>query len=342
MDERETYAGLIEVASEALFALDPQGVVLAWNRGAEHLYGFAAAEAIGRRLGELIVLPEDQRALVGWLEEVKRGPLAVQTTRHTAQGDRRHVAMSMRWMTTDSGMGYVAVSATDRTQDTELEEVRRVKSEFLANMSHELRTPLNSIIGFAELMHKGKVGPMAPEHIDFLGDIVTSARRLLGLVNDVLDLARFDAGAIAFDPVAIDVGQVVKELREVLRGALAAKQLKLVDEISTGCERVNADPARLKQVLYAFVERAAKVTPALGKIIVRCGPAPTPTEIQLEVQAGGASLSDSELRKVFLEFQERNAGLGLALARRIVEAHGGRVDAKTDASGSTLVAILPR
>jgi len=341
MAERGTYTGLIEVATEALFALDLQGVVVSWNRGAERLYGFAAEEAIGRSLAELTLEPADHVAMPGLLEEVRRGQVDVRATRHTKEGDRVHVAVSMRWITTDSGIGYVAVSESDATHQTEIDEVRRVKSELLANMSHELRTPLNSIIGFAELMHKGKVGPMAPEHVEFVGDIATSARRLLGLVNDVLDLARFDAGTITLEPVDVDIAQVANELRDVLKGPLAAKELKLALEISESCDHVLADPTRLKQALYAFVDRAAKVTPARGRIVLRCGPGPAPHELQLEVEGGGPRMSESQLRKVFLEFHQ-HAGLGLALARRIVEAHGGRVDVRTDDQGSTLIAIISR
>jgi signal transduction histidine kinase len=238
-------------------------------------------------------------------------------------------------------MGYVAVSESDVTYQAEIDEARRVKSELLANMSHELRTPLNSIIGFAELMAKGKVGPMAPEHLEFVGDIAISARRLLGLVNDVLDLARFDAGTITLAPVEVDVAQVATELREVLKVALAAKELGFAVEISEGCDRIHADPTRFAQAISAFVERAVKVTPARGQIVLRCGPSSSPHELRLAVEAGGPQLTESQRGKMFVEF-EQHGGLGLALARRIVEAHGGRVEVETDDHGSTLIAILPR
>src|SRR3954469_5281544 len=102
MDASGTYTGLVEVATEALFALDPEGVVLAWNPGAERLYGVTAEQAVGRVVTDLVVPVEGRRPFAEWLAELQRGPLQVLTTRPTQQGDRRHVSISMKWIPTDS------------------------------------------------------------------------------------------------------------------------------------------------------------------------------------------------------------------------------------------------
>src|SRR5213079_622745 len=96
-------------------------------------------------------------------------------------------------------------------QNRRVQEANRLKSEFLANMSHELRTPLNAIIGFSELIHDGKLGPVSAEHKEYLGDILTSARHLLALINDVLDLAKVEAGRMDFEPQHVDLGRLVCE-----------------------------------------------------------------------------------------------------------------------------------
>src|SRR5690606_2672906 len=110
-------------------------------------------------------------------------------------------------------------------------EANRLKSEFLANMSHELRTPLNAIIGFADLMHRGRVGPVSPEHKEYLGDILTSSRHLLQLINDVLDLAKVESGKMEFRPEPLDLGKVVTEVRDILRGLAAGKRLTVTTSI---------------------------------------------------------------------------------------------------------------
>src|SRR6266849_9079295 len=119
-----------------------------------------------------------------------------------------------------------------RKKNQELEEQNRIvqkadrlKSEFLANMSHELRTPLNGIIGFAELMHDGKVGPISVDHKEYLGDILTSARHLLQLINDVLDLSKVEAGKMEFRPEPVHLPVLIFEVREILRTLAANKRL---------------------------------------------------------------------------------------------------------------------
>jgi protein-histidine pros-kinase len=112
-------------------------------------------------------------------------------------------------------------------QNKRMQEANRLKSEFVANMSHELRTPLNSIIGFAELMHTGKVGPVSEDHKEYLQDILTSSRHLLQLINDVLDLAKVESGKIELRPDPVDMLKLVAEVRDVLRGLASEKQTKV-------------------------------------------------------------------------------------------------------------------
>ncbi|MBK7584411.1 MAG: hypothetical protein IPI67_29925 [Myxococcales bacterium] len=124
----------------------------------------------------------------------------------------------------------------------------QMKSEFLANMSHELRTPLNAIIGFAKLMAHGKVGPVSARHQEYLGDIIKSSSHLLQLINDVLDLAKVEAGKMDFDPKPTVLSHLLKEVRDILRTMAAAKQIQIEVEIAPTCEVLHLDPGKLKQV----------------------------------------------------------------------------------------------
>src|SRR5207249_216550 len=196
-----------------------------------------------------------------------------------------------------AGTGGLAVRARQRleTQATALGEAERrarlaseraekssrAKSEFLANMSHELRTPLNAIIGFSELMHDGKTGPVSADQQEFLGDILASSRHLLQLINDVLDLSKVESGKMEFHPEPVDLAKLVGEIQDVLRGVAAGKRIRLNATVDPEIGPVVLDPAKLKQVLYNFLSNAVKFTPEAGRVSVRAAPE-GPDAVRLE------------------------------------------------------------
>ena len=236
-------------------------------------------------------------------------------------------------------------------QSRRVQEATRLKSEFLANMSHELRTPLNAIIGFAELMHDGKVGPVSDQHKECLSDILTSSRHLLQLINDVLDLSKVEAGKMEFRPEAVDVALVVKEVKDILRSLSARKRIVITAEIEPGLGEVLLDPGKLKQVLYNYLSNALKFTPEGGQVAVRAR-VEGPEHFRLEVEDTGIGIRPEDLSSLFMEFRQVDAGtakayagtgLGLALTKRIVEAQGGSVGVSSaPGRGSLFFAVLPR
>jgi PAS domain S-box-containing protein len=236
-------------------------------------------------------------------------------------------------------------------QNRRIQEASRLKSEFLANMSHELRTPLNAIIGFAELLFDGQVPATSPQHTEFLGDILTSGRHLLQLINDVLDLAKVEAGKLDFRPEASDPTKMINEVAAILRTAAANKRIRVTTEGDPAVGIVQVDPGRFKQVVYNYLSNALKFTPDGGKIVVRVCPEDA-AHFRLEVTDTGVGIPPEELGRLFVEFQQlesgaskrhQGTGLGLALTRRLVEAQGGRVGVRsTPGQGSTFHAVLPR
>jgi signal transduction histidine kinase/ActR/RegA family two-component response regulator len=232
-----------------------------------------------------------------------------------------------------------------------IQEANRLKSEFLANMSHELRTPLNGIIGFAEIMHDGRVGPISKDHQEYLGDILASARHLLQLINDILDLSKVEAGKMEFKAERIDLAMVVGEVREIVRALAAQKRVKLKSEIDPAVSPVEADQRSLKQILYNYLSNALKFTAEEGEVIVRVKPEGR-DRFCIEVEDNGIGIKPEDMARLFIEFQQLDStaakkypgtGLGLALTKRIVEAQGGRVGVtSTPGKGSTFYAILPR
>lgn len=231
------------------------------------------------------------------------------------------------------------------------EQSSRFKSSFLANMSHELRTPLNAIIGFAELLYDGQVRPEMPEHKEFLGDILTSGRHLLQLINDVLDLSKVEAGKLEFHPEPVSLSSLVGEVLAVLRTGAADKQIRVEVDIHPDLGQVVIDPARLKQILYNYLSNALKFTPDGGRIQLRAQPE-EPGAFRLEVEDTGIGISSEDVGRLFAEFEQLDAGaakkhagtgLGLALTKRLAEAQGGSVGVRsTLGAGSTFHAVLPR
>jgi signal transduction histidine kinase len=236
-------------------------------------------------------------------------------------------------------------------QNRRIQEANRLKSEFLANMSHELRTPLNAIIGFAELLHDGQVDPGSPTHKEFLGDILSSGRHLLQLINDVLDLAKVEAGKLEFRPEQVEIPRLVGEVVAILRTTAAHKQIRLETQVDPSVATLTIDPARLKQVAYNYLSNALKFTPAGGSVTLRIKPNGL-DQFRLEVEDTGIGIPAADLGRLFVEFQQLEAGaakrhqgtgLGLALTRRLVEAQGGSVGVKSAVgAGSTFHACLPR
>ncbi len=236
-------------------------------------------------------------------------------------------------------------------QSRRVEEANRLKSEFLANMSHELRTPLNAITGFSELMIDGKVGPISSEQAEFLGDILSSSEHLLALINDVLDLAKVEAGRMEFHAEPVSLKKLTREVTETLRTIAAGKRIAITADVVAEVDQVMTDPAKLKQVLYNYLSNALKFTPEGGTVIVRTS-AETSSSFRIEVEDSGIGIRDEDIGKLFSEFQQldsglakksQGTGLGLALCKRMVEAQGGSVGAQsTFGKGSVFYIVLPR
>lgn len=246
---------------------------------------------------------------------------------------------------------YVAEQERKRQvdeQNMQIQEVNARKSAFLAAMSHEIRTPLNAILGFTQLVVEGKADPT--EQREFLTDVVNSSRHLLALVNDVLDLAKVEAGKVEFHPEPVDMPALVTEVVGSLRPLADPKRLTIETGIAPGIKEVVIDRARLKQVLYNYLSNAIKFTPEAGRVAVRVLPDGS-GHFRLEVEDSGAGIAPDEMDQLFVEFHQLKrkggqatggTGLGLALAKRLVEAQGGTVGVQSrPGEGSVFHAILP-
>jgi PAS domain S-box-containing protein len=222
------------------------------------------------------------------------------------------------------------------------------KSRFLAGVSHELRTPLNGIIGFSEILYDGRVGPISEEHREIMGDILSSARHLLGLISGILDLSKVEAGKLEFHPESCSIAVLVEEVRDVIRPLAERKSIQVATNVPGSLQCV-IDPSRFKQVLYNYLSNAVKFTPEDGCVHLRVEPEGE-SSFRLEVEDNGIGISETEIPLLFQDFQQlpygrkagQGTGLGLALTRRIVEAQGGSVGVHSaPGQGSVFSAVLP-
>ncbi len=214
----------------------------------------------------------------------------------------------------------------------ELAELSQVKTEFLATTSHELRTPLNSILGFTRLILDG-LCETRDEEKELLRDVLTSAEHLLSIVNDILDIAKIEAGKLRLNPAPVDLRPIFQEAKAVVAVQVGAKHLTLVDETDQqDVPRVTGDSARVRQVLINLLSNAVKFTDK-GWITLRAHPFPERGFVEIEVQDTGVGIPPEKQRHLFEKFrqvdssftrQQGGSGLGLAISRKLVEMMGGR------------------
>jgi len=354
-----TFRGLLEAAPDAMVIVADDGRIEMVNQQAELLFGYRRDELLGQSIDLLV--PERFRALhprhrSGYVSDPRTRPMGagLELFARRKDGSEFPAEISLAPMRTPSGV-LVMSAIRDITERKRLErrmqEASRMKSEFLANMSHELRSPLNAIIGFAELMYRGKVGPVSPEHQEYLGDILASSRHLLQLINDVLDLAKVEAGKMEFVPQRVDVERLAAEVRDVVRGLAVQRRRDIGIAVDASLGSVVVDAGRLRQILYNYLSNAIKFTPDEGDIRVRIAPE-GPVHFRIDVEDEGVGIPEDRLRQLFVAFQQLDAtpakrfqgtGLGLALTRRLAEAQGGRVEVRsTPGRGSTFSVVLPR
>lgn len=313
------------------------------NPAFTHILGWSEQELLQVPYLEF-VHPDDRHATIREACNLESGRITLSFENRYRCRDGSYRWLS--WTSTPSG-NRIYAGARDISRERALadslreakdaaEEATRAKSEFLASMSHELRTPLNAIIGFSQVLREQYFGPLNPRQLEYVADILDSGRHLLSLIDDILDLAKIEAGRARLELSRVCVPELFAETISMVRERMREHDLHLKLEIAEDVRNlvILADRRRLKQVLFNLLSNAVKFTPDGGTITLQAARL-SEAELLLTVRDTGVGISADDLQKLFTRFFQgrrttptatvAGTGLGLALCRELVSMHGGRI-----------------
>jgi PAS domain S-box-containing protein len=358
---------VLDNMGDGVLVSDEFGKMVLLNPAAEQMVGPGAKEIPRAQWSELFGIyrpgtasyyPADQLPLARAMRGENADGIELYV-RNSQKPEGMFASVSVRPLKDDRGKinGGVAVIrdvTLEKSSETmlrqakeEAERANRAKSEFLSRMSHELRTPLNSILGFAQLLSLADLGG---HHEDNVQQILKGGYHLLELINEVLDLARIEAGRLSMSLEPVRIRDSVKEAFDLVRPIASLQNITLSADFSSyGDRHIQADRQRLKQVLLNFLSNAIKFNRSNGLVVLRCDEVQN-GRLRVEVMDTGAGIDEDGLRKIFVPFErlgaDRNAvggtGLGLALSKRMIEAMDGTIGAESTVGvGSRFYIELP-
>ena len=373
------FRAIIESSDDAIVSKDLNGVVQSWNPAAERIFGYTAAEMIGRPI-EVIFPPDRRDEEPKILQRLRRGERVdhFETVRRRKDGTLIDVSVTISPVLSPTGQ-VIGASKIARDVTTykqllrqreelleseqharrEAERQGRVKDEFLATLSHELRTPLNAILGWAQVL-RGRAEAVASgtstvddgnDLVEGLDVIERNTRVQAQLIDDLLDMSRITAGKIRLDVQQVDVGDVVRAAVASMRHAADGKNIRLQVVLDPLAGPVRGDPSRIQQCVWNLLTNAVKFTPKGGKIQVSLER--VNSHLEVCVSDDGEGIKPDLLPHLFERFRQGDdasttrrhggLGLGLSIVKHLVELHGGKVRAKSPGpgQGSTFCIELP-
>jgi len=356
---------IVDTAVDAIITIDSQGAVLLFNHAAEKMFGYKNNEILGKNI--TIVMPEPHRTkhdqyLHNYIKTNKAKILGKsrEVKGIRKNGDEFPILLSISKMEVGNKIRFTGILrdiSAQKLAEEELiqarnnaesarqiaEESTRVKAAFLANMSHEIRTPMNAIIGFSELCLLDT--SISPDITKNLKTIHNSAKSLLGIINDILDVSKLDSGKFALENVAFHLPNMLKELLNTLQHIASINTLLLTMEYHKEVPvRVNGDPTRLRQVLLNLVGNAIKFTHE-GEVNIIVEMSETPGFLHFSIKDTGIGMSPEQIDKVFESFTQADGsttrrfggtGLGTNIAKQIIELMEGEIHIESEeGEGST-------
>jgi PAS domain S-box-containing protein len=368
-EARALLASIVESSDDAIISKKLNGTITSWNAGAERVFGYTAAEAIGQSIG-IIIPPERRQEEVEIVERLNRGEKVESFETQRVAKDGRYVPISLTVSPVRNRQGIVIgaskiardisdrlraedertrLLASERAARAQAEEANRAKDEFLATASHELRTPLNAILGWSAMLEQ--TASFDARTAKGLQSINRNTRTLAQLVDDLLDVSRMISGKMRLDIAPMDLGDVIDAAVETILPAASAKDIEIHVAVDAASRTMTGDATRLQQAVWNLLSNAVKFTPVGGRVEV--GARLDSGHVELSVTDSGIGIDAAFLPYVFDRFRQADAsstraqsglGLGLAIVRHLVELHGGSVRAESDGrdAGTRFVLRLPR
>jgi PAS domain S-box-containing protein len=359
-------ASIVESSAESIVGKTLEGTIFSWNKGAERIYGYPASKAVGKSIS-LIFPPERADEQVSIMERIRRGESLTdfETVRKTADGRIIHVSLTVSPIRDVTGMiiGASAITRdiTERVMAEQhraellrleqaarksAEEANQLKDEFLAMISHELRTPLTSIMGFASTLLSEDITWDAESQQQFIEIINEEAEKLKELVENLLDISRLQARTLRIHAEPRPLDEIIENARPQLE--VITSQHRLVYDIPDTLPPVMADERRIAQVISNLVDNAVKYSPSGTEIRITAERVEKAVQVNVSDQGPGIPTEARDL--VFEAFRQaashtdsgQGAGLGLAICKGLVEAHGGKIWLNDrDGHGTTVSFTLP-
>ena len=345
-DKRRTEAVIRSIA-EGLVVVDEQGKVIMMNPAAEKLLGVSRKNKIGAPITESL-REEQLLSLASGNDDKKDGQREIELISQQDE-TKKILRASSAVIENESGQTVGMVSVlSDITKQKELD---RLKASFVANVSHELRTPLIAIDKSLSLIMNNAAGELSPPQKQFLAIAERNLKRLNLLINDLLDLSKLESGRTEFKRQLSPIENVINESADSFNNWTQTKSITIERRIQKGLPDVNMDPNRIIQVLTNLIGNAIKFTPNNGKITVQAVLDNSKKEVKVSVADTGIGIARENLAKVFDKFYQVGervssdmfgTGIGLSIAKEIVELHGGRIWAESErGSGATFIFALP-
>jgi PAS domain S-box-containing protein len=352
---------IIKTANDAYVEIDAASVVREWNSAAAEIFGIARADAVGRELPELVIparYRDAHREGMARYLATGEGPVVNTTTEITAlrgQSEEFPIELTIWPVGVGSEVTFHAfvrditerktADAAIRSAQEEADRANRAKSEYLSRMSHELRTPLNAILGFAQLLD---MDSLTPDQTDATKEILKAGNHLIDLINEVLDIARIEAGGLRLSLEPVDAVQAVEECLSLLTPLADTEGVTLELVAGRGHDRlhVTADRQRLKQVLLNLISNGIKYNRQDGGVTVVIEPV-EPGRVRIAITDTGLGIPPDRMARLFAPFERLGAegssvegtGLGLALSKPLVEAMAGTLSVASEPGRGTTFSV---
>ena len=351
---------IVETALDAFLEIDPDGMLVGWNAHAENVFGWPQSEAIGRRIGQMIVLgrdssgPDPLTRILG-SKEAAAAPQRIEVTARHRDGHEFPAEMTIsriNWRGKSLFPAFVHDVSARKLAEQEREQAKiaaesgsRAKSEFLANMSHEIRTPMNGVIGIAELLLDTRLDAAQRDYAQTIRD---SGAALLTVINDILDFSKIEAGKLELEKFDADLRDTIEDVARLVSIQAHAKGLEITVQIDPNLpDLVQCDAGRIRQIFLNLVGNSIKFTKR-GEVSLELKVLETDahgTKVRCEVRDTGIGIPSDRLNALFTPFMQVDAsttrkfggtGLGLSIARRLVELMEGEIGVDSvEGAGST-------